>query len=47
MNIADIVVIAILAVVITWAVRRVIKNRKCGNCCSSCDGNCSACAKHK
>jgi hypothetical protein len=47
MNTADLVILAVLAIVVVFALRRIVKMRKNGcSCCSSgcgCTGNCASC----
>ena len=47
MNAVDIVLLAVLAIAVAFALRRIVKMRKSGcSCCSSgcgCTGNCASC----
>lgn len=47
MNAIDIVLLAVLAIAVAFALRRIVKMRKSGcSCCSSggcCTGNCASC----
>ena len=50
MNIADILIIALIAIALFFAVRHVVKLRKSGGCacgsaggCSGCTGSCASC----
>lgn len=42
---ATFIVGAVVLLITVLAVRRIYRDKKNGNCCSSCSGGCSGCAK--
>lgn len=45
MNIWDIVICAVLAVAVFFAIRSAVKQKKKGGCCGNCS-DCQNCGKH-
>lgn len=46
MNIADIVILAVIALAVALAVRYIVKSSKKGGCCGDC-GSCGGCSRHQ
>lgn len=46
MNIADILILAVIALAVVFAVRYMIKSSKNGGCCGDC-GSCGGCSRHR
>ncbi|WP_155267212.1 FeoB-associated Cys-rich membrane protein [Ruminococcus flavefaciens] len=46
MNIADIVILAVIGLAVALAVRYIVKSSKNGGCCGDC-GSCGGCSRHQ